>query len=60
MNYKGVVMQIIKRLINVASVRMDRARYALACDDEANIYYGLTACTVFRIKLVVKAVFLHK
>jgi hypothetical protein len=35
--------------------RIDRAQYALACDDEANAHYGIEPCRWYRFKLAVKA-----
>jgi hypothetical protein len=31
--------------------RIDRMRFALACDDEANIHYQLTPFICFRVKI---------
>ena len=35
--------------------RLDRAKFALACDDEANRHYNLTPSLRHRSKLVLKA-----
>ncbi|WP_240224599.1 hypothetical protein [Rheinheimera hassiensis] len=40
--------------------RVDIARYALACDDEACEHYKETPCSWFRAKLATKAFLLNK
>lgn len=40
--------------------RIDRAKYALACDDEACDHYKETPCPWFRAKLATKAFLLNK
>lgn len=40
--------------------RVDRAQYALACDDEACEHYKETPCRWFRTKLAAKAFLLNK
>lgn len=37
------------------AARIERARYALACDDEANAHYQVSPSFWFRLKLVVMA-----
>ncbi|EQB3322940.1 TPA: hypothetical protein SLZ57_002898 [Vibrio cholerae] len=40
--------------------RLDKAQYALACDDHANFHYKEKPCAWFRAKLAVKAFILNK
>lgn len=42
-------------VIEFFSHRIDRAQYALACDDEANAHYGIEPCRWYRLKLAIKA-----
>lgn len=40
--------------------RIDRAQYALACDDEACVHYKETPCSWYRAKLAIKAFLLNR
>lgn len=39
-------------------IRIDRAQYALACDDEACEHYKEKPCSLYRARLAIKAFFL--
>lgn len=40
--------------------RIDRAQFALACDDEANDYHNLKPSFLFRVKKVIYAFVMNK
>ncbi len=52
-------LRLVAELVQFHS-RIDRAQYALACDDEACDHYKETPCPWFRAKLATKAFLIDK
>jgi hypothetical protein len=52
-------MILIAWLISLDS-RLDRAKYALACDDEACKHYKEKPCSLYRARLATKAFLLNE
>ncbi|QQK62604.1 hypothetical protein FJD32_024840 (plasmid) [Shewanella sp. LC6] len=53
------LLHLVAELVQIHS-RIDRAQYALACDDEACDHYKETPCPCFRAKLATKAFLINK
>lgn len=52
-------LRLVAELVQFHS-RIDRAHYALACDNEACDHYKETPCPWFRVKLATKAFLINK
>jgi hypothetical protein len=46
--------------LSLLNSRLDKAQYALACDDEACKHYKAKPCPLFRARLAAKAFFLNR